>query len=87
MTFPIVLLYRFITIRRKIYVGLEVQHSIALDIVRELRVVDVSRLDDGFVGIQSRERISHTSDNAPPHSDDVEYWSTKEFWFGRSSSD
>lgn len=81
--FPLALLYEVISVRvRKVYLGLHVQHWYARNIREEFRVVDVSRLMEGFVGVQRRMRAC--GDAPPPFPENIEYCSLREFWLGRS---
>ncbi len=51
---PLILLSNAMKLRRKVYIGLEVTHWRTPDHREDLRVVDLSRLEEGLVGVHSR---------------------------------
>ena len=70
----------------KVRLGLEITHWPACDQREDLRVVDISRLGEGLVGVQRREWnvLHHHRLNLPhpPFCDAVEFCSTRRFWLG-----
>jgi hypothetical protein len=82
---PLMAVYEIITVRvRKICLGLEVRRWSRPDVQEELRVVDVSRLNDGLVGVQRRTWNVLYGETRPPYPDSFEYCTISEFWFGSS---
>jgi hypothetical protein len=67
---------------RKVRLGAERQRWQKPDVREELRVVDVSRLPDGRVGVQRRVWNVLYGEAPPPFPEQIEYCSVSEFWFG-----
>jgi hypothetical protein len=79
---PVRLLFEFIVPRvRKVRLGKVVVHWPRPDVREELRVVDVSRLGEGLVGVQRRAWDVRYG-KAPAFPEAVEYCTVSEFWFG-----
>ena len=80
---PLALLRELIVPRiRRIQVGNELRRWRRPDVREELRVVDVSQLDQGFVGIQRRTWDVRYAEAPPAFPEAVEYCTVSEFWFG-----
>lgn len=84
---PLIALHDRAVIRfRKVRLGLEITHWPACDQREDLRVVDVSRLGEGLVGVQRREwNVLHQhrlSLPEPPFSNSVEFCNIRRFWLG-----
>jgi hypothetical protein len=78
---PIRVLYEMIIVRvSKIRPGAEISHWINRERRQELLVVDISRIDDGVVGV--RRRVYWRNSKPPPFDDAIEYCTISEFWFG-----
>lgn len=81
--FPCVAVYQFAAVKRRlIHVGTTATHLSGLEIKKELRVVDVSRLSQGVVGYQKRDVFLRDREIVRPFSDEIEYCTRGEFWFG-----
>lgn len=82
---PAIALHGAIIIRRRIRLGHEVSHWPALDIREDLRVVDVSRVANGQVGVQRRVwNVMRFEGPPPPYPETVEYCTIREFWLGKT---
>ncbi len=84
---PLIALHDRAVIRfRKVRMGMEITHWPACDQREDLRVVDISRLGEGLVGVQRREwNVLHHHRRSlpePPFYDVVEYCSIRRFWLG-----
>lgn len=83
---PIALLYQLCKPRIcKLRPGQIVRRWQRPDVLEELRVIDVSRLDQGVVGFQQRSWNVLRGESAPDFPETVEHCSLGEFWFGRFS--
>ena len=67
---------------RNVRLGKVLQRWQRPDVREELRVVDVSRLDEGLVGVQRRVWNVLYGESPPPFPEAVEYCTVGEFWFG-----
>jgi len=67
---------------RKVSLGLERQRWKNRGVREELRVVDVSRLDQGLVGVVRREWSAQYASTPPDFPDKVEYCTINQFWLG-----
>jgi hypothetical protein len=80
---PLMLLYEFTIPRvRTVRPGQVLQRWQRPDVREELRVVDVSRLDQGIVGVQRRVWNVLYGESPPAFPEAVEYCKVSEFWFG-----
>lgn len=78
---PLRVLYEMITVRvGKIRLGAEAFHWIDRERRQDLLVVDISRIDDGVVGV--RRRMYFRGSVPPPFDDAIEYCTISEFWLG-----
>jgi hypothetical protein len=78
---PLMMLYQYFSQRRKVYLNLEITHWPARDLREDYLIVDVSRIEEGLVGIRKRCWCVMRSGRAkPPYSDEVEFISVKKFW-------
>jgi hypothetical protein len=81
---PLILLYEFTVPRvRAVRLGQELRRWRRPDVREELRVVDLSRLDEGLVGVQRRVWNVLYGESAPAYPAEVEYCTVGEFWLGR----
>ena len=82
---PLMMSYQFIVPRvRHVRIGHQQCRWQKPDVREELRVVDISRLDLGLVGVQRRIWNVLYHQIAPPFPESVEYCTLSEFWFGNS---
>jgi hypothetical protein len=82
---PLLAAYQAIVIRtREVHLDQQLRRWSRPDVQEELRVVDVSRMKYGLVGVQRRTWNVLHKESEPPFPDSVEFCSLKEFWFGSS---
>ncbi len=82
---PLIAAYQAIAIRsREVRLGQRIRRWSEPDVEEELRVVDISRLADGLVGVQRRTWNVLYGETEPAFSESVEFCSIGEFWFGSS---
>lgn len=80
---PLLATHQAIAIRtREVRLGHQVRRWSRPDVQEELRVVDVSRLEDGLVGIQRRTWNVLYGETTPAFPESVEFCTLGEFWFG-----
>jgi hypothetical protein len=80
---PLFAIHQAIAIRtREVRPGQQIRRWSRPDVQEELRVVDVSRLDDGLVGVQRRSWNVLYGETEPAFPESVEFCTLCEFWFG-----
>jgi hypothetical protein len=81
---PLILLSEWFAQRRRVRLGLEVSHSTYRDVSDDFLVVDVSRVDEGLVGIRRRHWNTliafRTGSPPPPYGETVEFIPIARFW-------
>ena len=86
LAIPLVLAHDWLMRRRGVRLGQGVTHFPARDVREDYIVVDVSRLQEGLVGIRRRTWYLRGGREAPPFSEDIEYIRRDEFWVPRRNS-
>ena len=82
---PLIAAHQAIAVRtREVRLGQQVRRWSRPDVEEELRVVDVSRLEDGLVGVQRRTWNVLYGEKEPAFPDVVEFCTLGDFWFGSS---
>jgi hypothetical protein len=82
---PLIALHQFIVLRVCwVRPGQDVTHWPKPDVREDLRVVDVSRIGEGLVGVQRRTWNVLYDRTPPPYSQAVQYCTLAEFWFGNA---
>jgi hypothetical protein len=82
---PLLAAYQAVAVRtREVRIGQQVRRWARPDVQEELRVVDISRLRDGLVGVQRRTWNVLYGESEPTFPETVEFCSIGEFWFGSS---
>ncbi|MBC7772707.1 MAG: hypothetical protein H7210_09460 [Pyrinomonadaceae bacterium] len=77
---PALLLWEWVLQRRSVRLGMETTHWPGFDLREDSIVVDVSRVDEGLVGIRRRRWGVYGGGPMPPYPDTVEYISLRSFW-------
>jgi len=77
---PAVMLLEWLRQKRKVRLGLEVTHWPAKDVREDYLVVDVSRCDEGLVGIRRRRWGVLGNKHPPPYREATEYIEVSRFW-------
>ena len=78
---PILLIEQWLRQKRRVRLGLEVTHWPARDVREDYLVVDVSRMDEGLVGI--RRRLFSPlwkRGSPPPYDEEIVYIRRERFW-------
>lgn len=82
---PLIAVHQAIAVRtREVRLGQQVRRWSRPDVLEELRVVDVSRMGDGLVGVQRRTWNVLYGEKEPAFLDAAEFCTLGDFWFGSS---
>jgi hypothetical protein len=77
---PIAKIIEYFRKRKPINLGMEVVHWPLRDVREDLKVVDVSRLREGFVGVWKRRYNVLRHKAIPPYEEQVHYITITQFW-------
>jgi hypothetical protein len=80
LLYPIRKIYEYFQKRKPVKLGMEVVHWPLRDLREDLKVVDLSRLNEGLVGVWKRRYNVLRLKAVPPYEEQVSYITVADLW-------